>query len=62
MLLPEESLRIVYAADWSDSLELVLLGDNPLDDLDTSDVMLWDLLVLFSLILLHVFLSAEKSD
>ena len=60
MLLLDESLRTVYTVECSDDLELVLFGDNPLDDLDTSDVILFDRRVLLSLIRLQVFLKAAK--
>ena len=62
MLLLDESLRTVYTVECSDDLELVLVGDDLLDDLDTSDVILFDRRVLLSLIRLHVFLKAVKKQ
>ena len=64
MLLLDESLRTVYTVECSDDLELVLFGDDRLDDLDldTSDVILFDRRVLLSFIRLHVFLKAAKKN
>ena len=60
MLLLDESLRTVYTVECSDDIELVLFGDDLLDDLDTSDVILFDRRVLLSFIRLQVFLKAAK--